>query len=97
VFIPKGPRIGWLEDDVLYLDGEATFTAVADYAREQGGNIEITQRTLFQRIYERGFLAKTTTEDGKLRLQIKKRIQGANPRVYALRLSVLIEQTVINS
>jgi hypothetical protein len=86
----KGPRIGWLEGDILYLDGEATFTAVADYAREQGGNIEITQRTLFQRIYERGFLAKTTTEDGKLRLQIKKRIQGANPRVYALRLSVLI-------
>jgi hypothetical protein len=91
-FMPKGPRIGWIEGDTVYLDGDATFTAVADYAREQGGNIEVTQRTLFQRIYERGFLARTSTEDGKLRLQVKKRVQGTNPRLYALRLSALIEQ-----
>lgn len=90
-FQPKGPRIGWIEGDVIYLDGDAAYSAVSDYASNQGGTIEVTQRTIFQRIYERGFLARTETLAGKLRLNVRKSIQGAVTRVYALKLCALIE------
>jgi hypothetical protein len=93
VFVPKGPRIGWLEGDTVYLDGDAAYTAATDYAREQGGNIEVTQRTIFQRIYERGFLARIDSGGGRLHLPVRKRVQGVNKRLYALRLAALLEES----
>ncbi|MGZ8242811.1 hypothetical protein, partial [Methylomagnum sp.] len=93
-YYPKGPRIGWIEGDTVYFDGDATYSAATEYARDQGGNIEVTQRTIFERIYERGFLSRTETEkaSGKLRLQVRKTVCGTNKRLYALRLSVLCEE-----
>jgi hypothetical protein len=93
VFQPKGPRIGWLEGNIIYLDGDAAYSTVTEYAKEQGGNIEVTQRTIFTRIYERGFLARIEMEGEKVRLQVRKRVIGANPRVYALRLTALFDET----
>lgn len=88
---PQGPCVGYMEGETLYLDGDAAFAAVTSYAREQGGVIEITQGVMFARIYERGLLTKTSTEDGKRRLNPKKSILGTKRRFYHVRLSALFE------
>lgn len=90
VFGPQGTRVGWLDSDVLYLDGEAAYAVVVRYAGEQGGAVELTQPVLFKRIHERGLLARTSKGEGCRSLQIRKRVAGSNLWLYALRLSVLL-------
>lgn len=91
---PQGPCVGWIEGETLYLDGDAAYAIVTRYIHEQGGNIETTQRTLFQRVYERGLLTKVEKDGRKTRLQVQKWIHGAKKRAYALRLSALFEEWV---
>lgn len=91
VFGPQGARVGWLEDGVLYLDGEAAYAVVSKYAGEQGGTIELTQAVLFRRVHERGLLAGTTLDNGKLRLQVRKRIEGTRKWLYAVSLPALLD------
>lgn len=91
---PQGQCIGYLEGDALYLDGEAAYAVAAKYASDQGGAFEISQRTVFARIFERGLLAQVEREaSGKTRHAIQKRIHGKKARVYALRLSALADDT----
>ncbi len=51
---PQGPRVGWLDDEYLYLTPDATYSAIVQMAREQGETFNLTQRTLWKRLDERG-------------------------------------------
>lgn len=90
VFQAQGARISWLEDGIVYLDGDAAYAVVARYAGEQGGTVELTQAVLFRRIHERGLLTGTGMDGGKLRLQVRKQVEGARKRLYALPLPALL-------
>ena len=59
---PQGKRIGWTDDDELYLEPEAAFAAAQELAREQGDGLPVSTRTLHKRLHERGLLASTDTE-----------------------------------
>lgn len=86
-----GARVGWLDGDVAYLDGRAAYAAVSGYARDQGAAINATQRAIFRQLHQGGGLARTATEGDKRRLQVRKRVPGANhPRLYAVPLAALI-------
>lgn len=99
---PQGPCVGWLEKDVLYLDGESAHAVISKYAAEQGGTVSLTQRTLFTRIGERGLLARIETSkrvNGTPRIsyQVMKKIHGCGKRVYALKLSALLNRDPENA
>jgi hypothetical protein len=56
---PQGNRIGWIKNDELLLDPEATFATVQTLASTQGDAIAITSQTLWKRLKERGVLRVT--------------------------------------
>jgi len=81
---PNGETIGWVDDKKLYLDGNATFAAAQEMAKDTGDHLAITQRTLWKRMAERGLLLDVQREAGKLRLSPKRTIGGVSRRVYVL-------------
>lgn len=85
---PKGMRIGWLDDDYVYLDPSAAFR-VAQSMAVQGEGISITEQTLRKRLKERGLLFKLDPERGKLLARVSA--QGARRSVLCMALSTLYE------
>jgi hypothetical protein len=53
---PQGERIGWIDDDDLYLEPEAGLAVAQQVAREGGDPLLIGSRTLHRRLHERGLL-----------------------------------------
>jgi hypothetical protein len=53
---PCGHRIGWVEETQIRLEPDAAFRAVQMYARDQGASMPVTQKTLWKRLAERGFI-----------------------------------------
>jgi len=54
---PLGYCIGWIDGPDLYLDPDAAFAETQKLARDQGDNLPIACRTLWQRLRERNLLA----------------------------------------
>ncbi|MGX2031926.1 cell wall-binding protein [Methylocaldum gracile] len=79
-----GGRIGWVDAVRVYLDGPAAYAAVQGMARSMGGHVATTEATIWRRLHDRGLLAETTKEAGKLRLAPQRRIGGVKRRVYVL-------------
>ena len=74
-----GPRIGWFEHDNLYLDPEAAYATVQEFAHHQGQPIPVGQRTLYKALNQKGFII-SKDPDGK-RLTTKKLLpDGKRPR-----------------
>ena len=74
-----GPRIGRFEHDNLYLDPEAAYATVQEFAHHQGQPIQVSQRTLYKALNQKGFIL-SKDPDGK-RLTIKKLLpDGKRPR-----------------
>ncbi len=61
---PHGDRIGWVEDEDLYLEPEAAFAAAQKQGRDSGEPLAISGRTLRKRLAERGLLAATDEKRG---------------------------------
>jgi hypothetical protein len=61
---PQGKRIGWVDEQNLYLEPEASYAAAQELARDQGESLTVSAQTLRKRLKERGLLA--STEKGKL-------------------------------
>jgi hypothetical protein len=59
---PRGTRLGWLVGEMLCLDPDAAFTAVADLARERGQAYPLTAKTLYRRLKESNVLARTAAD-----------------------------------
>jgi hypothetical protein len=81
---PLGARIGWLADSAIYLDPEAAFTTAQRLAHEQGHGSEITQRTLWKRMKDRGLLLLQASSEKEGRLLVKERVGGKMEWVVAL-------------
>lgn len=72
-----GPCIGRFEHDNLYLDPEAAYATVQEFAHHQGQPIPVSQRTLYKGLNQKGFILST---DGK-HLTTKKLLpDGKRPR-----------------
>jgi Domain of unknown function (DUF3854)/Domain of unknown function (DUF927) len=56
---PRGDRIGWLDDDDLYLEPEASLAVAQRLARDEGEPLAVTAPTLHRRLNERGYLVDT--------------------------------------
>ena len=85
-YVSQGERIGWLDDDNLYLEPEAVY-AVQSLARESGDFLPITSRTLHKRLREQKVLASVDTERG--RLTLRQTLDGVRRNVLHLRTEAL--------
>lgn len=79
---PQGVQIGWIDDDGLYLNSEASFK-VAQTTAADGEQIPVQSQTLLRRIKERGFLVTYEPE----RNTIRKRLQGSRQKVLHFKIS----------
>jgi hypothetical protein len=88
----QGDRIGWLLDDFICLDPDAAFATVQRLASEQHQPFEVTQRTLWRRLRDKGLLV-VNQENAKneSRHTVKKSIAGKKHNVIQLVLAALDE------
>ncbi len=72
---PQRVCVGWLADGELYLEPDASFAAVQQFARDQNDCFSITPHTLRRRLKEQELLA--TTDTTRKKLTVRKTLQGA--------------------
>ncbi|MEC4747458.1 PriCT-2 domain-containing protein [Methylomicrobium sp. Wu6] len=89
---PQGDRIGWLLDDYICLDPDAAFSTVQRLASDQHQPFEVTQRTLWRRLRDKGLLV-VNQENAKneSRHTVKRSIAGKKQNVIQLALAALDE------
>jgi hypothetical protein len=76
---PQGVCVGWLADDELYLEPDASYAAVQRIARDQNESFALAAHTLRRRLKERRLLASTDVARGKL--TVRKTLQGERREV----------------
>jgi hypothetical protein len=84
-WVPKGNLIGWIDEDGIYLEGDAAFAAVNSLAREQGASIPTAVQTLWKRLKEKNFLQSFA----KSRCKVQKTINDSRKWVIHLRSDAL--------
>ena len=85
---PGGRSIGWIDGDDLYLDPNATYLELQQFAQRQGQPLALTQGALWKRLRE-AVLLEPGDEEG--RHTVKKSIDGHRPRVLHLKMSRVLE------
>ena len=87
---PLGKLIGWIDGGDIYLDAQAAYAEVQELARHQGDRIAVTLPTLKKRLYEKGLLASTQLDGTKVRLEVRRRLQGRQKRVLHICETTLV-------
>lgn len=82
----QGDRVGWVDDDQLYLESEAAYQASQRMAGPNGDGLSVASKTLYKRMKERSLLV--TSEEG--RSTTRKEVQGSRKHVVHLRLATLL-------
>jgi hypothetical protein len=78
----QGERIGWLEDEDLYLEPDAALAAVQKQGRDSGEPLAVTGRTLRKRLHEGGLLLSTGKErEGRETLTVRHTLEGSRKGV----------------
>jgi hypothetical protein len=83
----QGRRVGWVDDDDLYLEPEASYAAAHELARDQGEGLPVSPRILHRRLRERGLLVRT--EPGREVLTVRRTLEGRRRAVLHLRADAL--------
>jgi Domain of unknown function (DUF927) len=83
---PQGPRIGWIDDDDLYLQPEAAFKAAKAMSAD-GDGLLVSLRTLHRRLKERGFLA--SIDEKRDRVLVRRVLDGVRREVLHLPAAVI--------
>ena len=85
---PQGRRVGWIEDDDVYLEPDAAYGAAQQMATADG--LAVAARTLWKRMHERGVLAG---RDGqRQRNTVRRTLGGARREVLHLKKGTLLPQ-----
>lgn len=82
---PQGLRVGWLRDGELLLEPDVAFAVAQRLARDQGGALPISPRTLLKRMGERGLLLAREDEH----LRVKRAVAGVVKRVVVVAPSLV--------
>jgi hypothetical protein len=90
---PQGKRIGWIDDDHLYLEPEAVYAEAQELARHQGESLAVSPRTLNKRLHERGLLAAVEAQGGRTRFAVRRTLEGQRREVLCLRADSLTPST----
>ena len=88
---PQGERVGWIEDEDLYLEPDAAYAAVQKQGRDSGDSLSVAERTLRKRLHERGLLL--SIEDSRSTLAVRRTLGGRRRRVLHLSTDFLSPHT----
>ena len=69
----KGPRVGWIDDETLYLEPDAAYKAAQSMATD-GSEIAVSATTLWKRMDEAGYLGPR--ELSRQTLKVRRTIEG---------------------
>jgi hypothetical protein len=82
---PQGRRIGWIENDNLYLEAEASYAEAQKLAGDQGDSLAVSAQMLRKRMYERKLLVTTGKDAGRPTFYVRRTIEGTQR--YVLHIS----------
>jgi hypothetical protein len=75
---PRGRLIGWVVENDIYLEPDASYAEASDLARQQNDSLPVSSRTLWQRLREKNFLASWDAK--RKRNTTRRRIGKSDPR-----------------
>lgn len=84
---PLGPRVGWIDEEDVYLDPEAAYSTAQLLGSRTGDPLLISTQTLRKRLKEQNFLA--SVDDARETLTVRRVYLGQTRRVLHLHLSSL--------
>jgi hypothetical protein len=74
---PKGERVGWVEDGIIYLEPEASYK-VAQQMAPGGEGLCVSAQALRKRLADKGLIVRDTTRDT---LTVRRTLEGASKSV----------------
>jgi hypothetical protein len=81
---PQGKRVGWLEEDHLYLEPHASYAEAQELARQQGESLGVSAQTLRKRLHEKRLLVSTGKVEGRETLLVRKTLEGRRRHILHL-------------
>jgi hypothetical protein len=87
---PQGDRIGWVDGDDLYIEPQASYTAVQGVGQHTGQAIPIGILTLKRRLKENGHLV--STDISRETITVRRVLESQRREVLHLRASLLFEK-----
>jgi len=87
---PLGARIGWVEEEDLYLDPIAAFRVVQIAGRDVGEVLTVSEQTLKKRLHEKRLLASVDVK--RQTLTVRRTIGGSSKDVLHLLRSTLLPE-----
>lgn len=83
---PQGDRIGWVDNDGVYLDPTAAYACAQKYARDGGESLPLTKQSLWKRLAEGGLILSK----GKDRNTMEIMIAGQRHKVLHLSTKTIL-------
>ena len=83
---PQGDKVGWVDDEGVYLDPDAAYRVVQSMAGS-GDGIGITQQVMRKRLAERGLLIRDPNRE---ELTVRRVMEGLNWHVLYLRRAAVL-------
>jgi len=84
---PQGARVGWIDEDGLYLEPEASFNAAQKLGVGGGEPLAVGQRMLSRMLFERQLLVRAERERG--RYTVRRDLEGRRRNVLHLPSEIL--------
>lgn len=78
-------RVGWVIDDAVYLDPDASYAAAQSMGRDVGDPLAVQPRTLHRRLLQAGLLV--SVEDARHRVTVRRTLEGIRRTVLHLSVS----------
>lgn len=94
-WVPKGPGIGWIDGDAIYLEPLSAYRVVQKASNEAGEGFPLSEQTLKRRLREKGWLA--SVDKARETNTVRRNIAGSEKSVLHLRSSLLLPQTADES
>jgi hypothetical protein len=86
--LPLGDRIGWVDEDDVYLEPATANRLIRVAARDSGEELALGEQTLRKRLHEKGLLA--SVDSNRETLTVRKNIGGSSKSVlHFLRATIL--------
>ena len=89
-WMSKGDCIGWVDEENLYLQKDASFNLVKRLGNDSGEGITLTQTQLFKRLKEAGMLLSTEVARGTI--PVRRTLAGKPQMVLHLRASTIVQR-----
>jgi hypothetical protein len=90
-YLPLGDRIGWIDDDAIYLEPTASYRIAQLMAHDAGEGLSVTPQTLRKRLKEKGLLV--SVDHKRETLTVRRSLGGSSKEVLHLSRSIVLPES----